>query len=71
MPKNSAIPIIMSAFWFMTGFGFVFHWLWLTIPGLAGVAVCMIVHSFNYDTDYYIPVDEIERTEAAIRKVTS
>lgn len=71
MPKDSAIPIIMSAFWFMTGFGFVFHWLWLTIPGLVGVAVCMIVHSFNYDTDYYIPVDEIERTEAAIRKVTS
>ncbi|MCY9670292.1 cbb3-type cytochrome c oxidase subunit I [Paenibacillus alginolyticus] len=71
MPKDSAIPIIMSAFWFMTGFGFVFHWLWLTIPGLVGVAVCMIVHSFNYDTDYYIPVDEIERTEAVIRKVTS
>lgn len=71
MPKDSSIPIIMSAFWFMTGFGFVFHWLWLTIPGLVGVAVCMIVHSFNYDTDYYIPVDEIERTEAAIRKVTS
>ncbi|MFE4709886.1 cbb3-type cytochrome c oxidase subunit I [Paenibacillus sp. NPDC056722] len=70
MPKNSGIPIIMAGFWFLAGFGFVFHWLWLIIPGLAGVAACMIVHSFNYDTDYYIPVDEISRVEAAARRVT-
>lgn len=69
MPKNSGIPIIMAGFWFLAGFGFVFQWLWLIIPGLAGVAVCMLVHSFNYNTDYYIPVEEINRTEAAIRKV--
>jgi cytochrome aa3-600 menaquinol oxidase subunit I len=71
MPKNSGIPIIMAGSWFLAGFGFVFHWLWLAIPGLAGVAVCMLVHSFNYNTDYYIPVDEIEHTETAIRKVIS
>ncbi|MCY9513240.1 cbb3-type cytochrome c oxidase subunit I [Paenibacillus apiarius] len=67
MPKNSGIPFVMSMFWFAAGFGFVFDWLWLTISGLVGVAVCMIVHSFNYDTDYYIPVEDIKRTEAAIR----
>ncbi|MBN3526811.1 cbb3-type cytochrome c oxidase subunit I [Paenibacillus apiarius] len=67
MPKNSGIPFVMSMFWFAAGFGFVFDWLWLTISGLVGVAVCMLVHSFNYDTDYYIPVEDIKRTEAAIR----
>jgi len=71
MPKNSGIPIIMSMFWFFTGFGFIFDWLWLAIPGLIGIVVCMLVHSFNYDTDYYIPVEEIKQTEAAIRGVTS
>lgn len=70
MPKNSGMPIIMAGCWFLAGFGFVFHWLWLTIPGLAGVAICMLAHSFNYDTDYYIPVKEIKETEAALRKVT-
>ncbi|MBB6733072.1 cbb3-type cytochrome c oxidase subunit I [Cohnella zeiphila] len=68
MPKNSGIPIIKAACWFVAGFGFVFDWLWLAIPGLVGVAVCMLAHSFNYDTDYYIPVDEIKRTEAAARR---
>jgi cytochrome aa3-600 menaquinol oxidase subunit 1 len=67
MPKNSGIPFIMSACFFVAGFGFVFDWLWMAIPGLVGVAACMLAHSFNYKTDYYIPVDEIERTEAAAR----
>ncbi|CAH8713257.1 cbb3-type cytochrome c oxidase subunit I [Paenibacillus thiaminolyticus] len=67
MPRNSGIPFVMSMFWFTAGFGFVFDWVWLTVAGLAGVAVCMLVHSFNYNTDYYIPVEEITRTEAALR----
>ncbi|MFF2484227.1 cbb3-type cytochrome c oxidase subunit I [Paenibacillus sp. NPDC058071] len=65
MPKNSAIPFIMSVFFFIAGFGFVWGWTWMIIPGLLGVAICMLARSFSYDTDYYIPVDEIERTEAA------
>lgn len=68
MPKNSAIPFIMSVCWFVAGFGFVFGWLIFIIPGLLGVAACMIARSFySYDADYYIPVDEVKRTEAAIR----
>ncbi|MFC4599781.1 cbb3-type cytochrome c oxidase subunit I [Cohnella hongkongensis] len=65
MPRNSGIPIIMSFFFFVAGFGFVWDWLWMIVPGLAGVAVCMLVHSFNYNTDYDIPVEEIKRAEAA------
>lgn len=68
MPKNSGMPFIKATFWFIAGFGFVFDWMWMAIPGLIGVAACMLAHSFNYDTDYYIPVDEIERTEAAARR---
>lgn len=67
MPKNSAIPFIMSVCWFVAGFGFVFDWMWMAIPGLVGVGICLLARSFSYDTDYYIPVDEIERTEAALR----
>lgn len=67
MPKNSGIPFIMSVCWFVVGFGLVWDWLWMAIPGFIGVAACMLARSFSYDTDYYIPVDEIERTEAALR----
>ncbi len=33
MPKNSSIPFIMSFCWFIAGFGFVWDWLWMAIPG--------------------------------------
>lgn len=65
MPKNSGIPIIMSGFWFLAGFGFVWDWKWMIVLGLAGVAVTMLARSFNYNDDYYVPVEEIERIEAA------
>jgi len=67
MPKNSNIPFIMSTFWFFAGFGFVWEWMWMVIPSLIGVIICMIARSFSYNTDYYVPVSEVERTEAALR----
>jgi len=67
MPRNSAIPFIMGACWFAAGFGFVWYWYWLAIPSMIGVVICLLARSFTYNTDYYIPVDEIERTEAALR----
>lgn len=70
MPKNSAIPFIKSFLWFFVGFGFVWGWLWMAIPSLIGVGICMIARSFTYDTDYYIPVDEVDRTEKALREAT-
>ncbi|CAI6081743.1 cbb3-type cytochrome c oxidase subunit I [Cohnella sp. JJ-181] len=69
MPKNSGTPIVMSVFWFILGFGFVFDWLWLIIPGAIGIAGTMLYHSFNYDTDYYVTVDEIKKTEAKAGRV--
>ncbi|TGV30214.1 cytochrome ubiquinol oxidase subunit I, partial [Mesorhizobium sp. M00.F.Ca.ET.186.01.1.1] len=69
MPKNSGIPIIMSTFWFLIGFGFTFGWVWMAVVGFIGVAVCMWVRSFQYDTDYYVPVDEVRRTEASLGRV--
>ncbi|WP_168123072.1 cbb3-type cytochrome c oxidase subunit I [Paenibacillus sp. HB172176] len=65
MPRNSGIPFIMSVCWFVAGFGFVWDWKWMWIPGMLGVIACLLARSFTYNTDYYIPVDEIKRTEAA------
>lgn len=69
MPKNSGIPFIMAACWFTAGFGFTFEWVWLGVIGLIGVGCCLLARSFQYDTDYYIPVDEVKRTEASLGRV--
>lgn len=67
MPKNSAIPFIASVFWFIAGFGFVWDWLPLIIIGAIGVFATLFARSFSYDTDYYIPVEEVRRTEEALK----
>ncbi|MGG1574106.1 cbb3-type cytochrome c oxidase subunit I [Fictibacillus sp. NRS-1165] len=69
MPKNSGIPFLMSACWFVAGFGLTFEWIWMGIAGLAGVGICLLARSFQRNTDYYIPVDEIKRTEASLGRV--
>ncbi|EHL71973.1 hypothetical protein HMPREF1015_02397, partial [Bacillus smithii 7_3_47FAA] len=69
MPKNTGIPFIMSFFWFIAGFGFTFEWVWMIVVGLIGVAATMFARSFQYDDDYYIPVEEIKETESAMGRV--
>lgn len=65
MPKNSGVPFIFSACWFVAGFGFVFDWLWMAILGMVGVGATLLIRSFQYDTDYYVPVEEVRETEVA------
>ncbi|MDP9729099.1 cytochrome aa3-600 menaquinol oxidase subunit 1 [Alicyclobacillus tengchongensis] len=64
MPNNSGRPFIMSAAFGLAGFGFVFEWWVPAILGLLIVLICMGQRSFEVNTDHYIPVDVIERTEA-------
>jgi len=65
-PKNSGIPFIMGVCFFIAGFGLTFHWVWLGVIGLIGVAATLYARSFQYDTEYVIPVEEIKKTEAAL-----
>lgn len=65
MPKDSAKPFILALCFFIAGFGMTFHWIWMGVIGMLGVGLCLLLRSFDYDTDYYIPVEEIERTEAS------
>jgi len=71
MPKNTGVPFVMSVFFFIAGFGFTFEWTWMAIAGMLGVGVCLFVRSFQYDTDYYIPVEEVEETEKRLRNPLS
>ncbi|AOR57744.1 cytochrome o ubiquinol oxidase subunit I [Pectobacterium parmentieri] len=63
MPKNTGAGVIISAFSLVFGFAMIWHIWWLAIAGFAGMIVTWIVHSFNQDVDYYVPVKEIEQIE--------
>lgn len=65
MPKNSGRPFIFSLFFFIAGFGTVFNWYWMAVPAIIVSAICLVLRSFEYDDDYYIPVEEVVATERA------
>ncbi|GGI97229.1 cytochrome ubiquinol oxidase subunit I [Alicyclobacillus cellulosilyticus] len=69
MPKNSGLPFLLSLSFFVAGFGLVFNWYMLAVAGFLGVGLCLLLRSFAEDKAYFIPVEEIARTEAALGRV--
>jgi cytochrome o ubiquinol oxidase subunit 1 len=65
MPKNTGAGFIISACSFVMGFALVWQIWWLAIVGFAAMLVAVIVHTFNYKRDYYIPAADVIRTENA------
>ncbi|TCV94398.1 cytochrome o ubiquinol oxidase subunit I [Biostraticola tofi] len=63
MPKNTAAGIVIALFSLFFGFAMIWHIWWLAIAGFAGMIITWIVHSFNQDVDYYVPVSEVEKIE--------
>lgn len=63
MPKNTAMGIYVSAFVFLIGFGFVWHIIWLAIVGLIGSVICVIIYSFDEETEYLVPAAKVEEIE--------
>jgi cytochrome aa3-600 menaquinol oxidase subunit 1 len=64
LPKNTAMPILMGAAFFVMGFGLVFSWWIIAGLGLLGVFLSLIVGWFDYDHHKPVDADEIRHTEA-------
>jgi len=64
MPKNTGAGIIIAGFAFVLGFAMIWHMFLVAGLAFLGLLVTAIGHTFNYKRDYYIPADEVARTEA-------
>ncbi|MFZ6726485.1 cytochrome o ubiquinol oxidase subunit I [Undibacterium sp. MH2W] len=64
MPKNTGAGVIIAGLSAAVGFALIWQ-MWLP-AGIAFIAMmaAIITHTFNYNRDYYIPADEVARTEA-------
>ncbi|WP_100403253.1 cytochrome aa3 quinol oxidase subunit I [Bacillus sp. FJAT-42315] len=67
MPNNSGQPFIMGVAFFFLGFFAVFNWWNLAIIAGLVVLATMTYRTFEQDHGYYVSVEEIERTEKALR----
>ena len=65
MPKNTGIGFIIGIFAFAFGFAMIWHIWWMAIVGAFAIAVSLVVRAWSDDVAYYVPVQEVQRTEAA------
>jgi cytochrome o ubiquinol oxidase subunit 1 len=65
MPRNTGAGVILSVLALVLGFAMVWYMWWLAGVALAGLLVVSILHTFNYDRDYFIAPEEVARTERA------
>jgi cytochrome o ubiquinol oxidase subunit 1 len=65
LPRNTAMAIYLSVFVFLFGFAMVWHIIWLIVLGLAGAIACVIIRSFDENTEYTLTAAEVEKIELA------
>ena len=65
MPKNTGAGFVLAAFAALCGFALIWQMWLLATLSFAAVVLGAIVHSFNYDRDFYIPAEQVARVEGA------
>jgi cytochrome o ubiquinol oxidase subunit 1 len=64
MPKNTAVGLVIGMLCLPFGFAIIWHIWWLVILSFVAILITMIYRSFDYKTDYYVTVAEIEAEES-------
>jgi cytochrome o ubiquinol oxidase subunit 1 len=65
MPKNTGAGFIIALLCTVVGFGLIWHMWLLALVGFVATVAAVIIHTFNYDREYYIPAEQVIRTENA------
>jgi cytochrome o ubiquinol oxidase subunit 1 len=63
MPKNTGAGFIIAAISAVLGFAIIWHMWLLTGAAFVAMMAAIIIHTFNYKRDYYIPADEVTAVE--------
>jgi cytochrome o ubiquinol oxidase subunit 1 len=65
MPRNTAAGFIIAMLSGAVGFALIWQMWLLAGVGFVAMLAAIIIHTFNYQRDFYIPADEVVRTETA------
>jgi cytochrome o ubiquinol oxidase subunit I len=65
MPANTWAGVVISGLSLVLGFALIWHMWLLAAASFAGLLAVAIVHTFNYQRDYYIPAGDVTATENA------
>ncbi len=63
MPKGTPAGIILAGISLVSGFAFIWHIWWLAGLSFFALVAGAIYHTFNYNRDFYIPAEQVVKTE--------
>jgi cytochrome o ubiquinol oxidase subunit 1 len=66
MPRSTGVPFILNVFILLLGFALIWHIWWLVGTSFVATIVTLIIRSYDDDTDYSVPAEEVERIENAL-----
>ncbi|MVW80342.1 cytochrome o ubiquinol oxidase subunit I [Bordetella sp. 02P26C-1] len=64
MPRNTWAGIVLAGLSVVLGFALIWYMWPLAIISFVTLIAVAIFHTFNYNREYYVPAEEVERTEA-------
>jgi cytochrome o ubiquinol oxidase subunit 1 len=70
MPRNTGAGLIQSALAMVLGFAMVWYMWWLAALSFVALFAYTIWHTFDYNRDFFIPADEVERFENGRERFT-
>ena len=65
MPKNTGAGFVIAALCAVCGFALIWHMWVIAAVAFAAMLLAVIVHTFNYRREFYIPAVEVARVESA------
>jgi len=67
LPKNTPIGIYIAGFLFLFGVAMTFHSALFSLIGLFGAIICVIVRTFDDESEYVLTAAEVEKIEKKLR----
>jgi cytochrome o ubiquinol oxidase subunit 1 len=67
MPRNTGAGMIIAGLALVLGFAMVWYIWWLAALSAVALLAYSILHTFNYDRDFFIPAVDVAREEGARR----
>jgi cytochrome o ubiquinol oxidase subunit 1 len=69
MPKNTGTGVILSVLATAMGFALIWYMWWLAALSFIAIVGVAIFHTFNYNRDFHIPLEDVIRTEGERTKL--
>src|SRR6188472_4762292 len=64
MPKNTGAGMVLAGLSTVLAFALIWYIWWLATVSFVALIAAAIIHTFNYDREYYLPLEEVVRVES-------